>query len=48
MNKTIDNTRRDKRQSRLMKGLSDIKLDFGAAERSQSFILPKAVPEPMR
>lgn len=47
-NKAIDITRKDKRQSRHMKALSDIKLDFRAAERSQSFILSKAVPEPMR
>lgn len=36
------------RQSRLMESLSDIKLDFRAVERSQSFTLPTAVPEPMR
>lgn len=36
------------RQSTLMEGLSDIKLDFRPAERSQSFTLPTAVPEPMR
>lgn len=29
MNKAMDNTRRDERQSRLMKGLSDIRLDLG-------------------
>lgn len=36
------------RQSTLMEGLSDIKLDFRPAERSQSSTLPTAVPEPMR